>query len=261
MLLVEPIRAFHDNYIWLLHDKYSNRACVVDPGDATPVIEALDQRGLTLSAILVTHHHSDHVGGVSTLVDRYGSTVYGPLSQQFTKVDVALGDGDRVRILGREFEVLEIPGHTLDHIAYYYPGPESSPALFSGDTLFAGGCGRVFEGTAEQMHQSLSRLAELPDDTRVFCAHEYTLANLRFAQAVEPDNPALQQRLEEVERLRASNLPSLPSTLALEKATNPFLRTTEPAVIAAASQYSGQDCRTAPPAAIFAVIRSWKDNA
>lgn len=261
MLLIEPIRAFQDNYIWLLHDRHSRQACVVDPGDAAPVIKVLSSRGLTLAAILITHHHPDHVGGVPLLVERYDATVYGPDSDCFKDVDVLLRDGDRVQVLGWEFDVLAVPGHTLDHIAYYHHAPGRPPALFPGDTLFAGGCGRLFEGTAEQMHHSLTRLAHLPDETQVFCAHEYTLANLRFALAVEPDNKALQQRLQDVERFRENDWPTLPSTIALEKATNPFLRSTEPEVIAAASEYLGKHCNDASPADTFAAIRLWKDNA
>lgn len=261
MLLIEPIRAFRDNYIWLLQDSHSNRSCVVDPGDATPVIEALSSRNLTLEAILITHHHPDHVGGVAQLVERYAARVYGPESDHFTAVDVVLTDGDRRQVLDHDFEVLTVPGHTLDHIAYYHRTPGQAPALFPGDTLFAGGCGRLFEGTAEQMHHSLSKLAALPEATRIFCAHEYTLANLRFALAVEPGNVALQQRLDEVERLREKDLPTLPSTIATEKATNPFLRTAEPEVAAAAARYRGHDSLPAPAADTFAAIRSWKDNA
>lgn len=261
MLLIEPIRAFQDNYIWLLHDHHSHQACVVDPGDAAPVLEALSSRGLSLATILITHHHPDHVGGVPQLVERYDATVYGPDSPRFRDVDVVLRDGDRISILGREFAVLTVPGHTLDHIAYYHRIPGQPPVLFAGDTLFAGGCGRLFEGTAEQMHHSLTRLAELPDDTQMFCAHEYTLANLRFALTVEPGNKALQQRLREAERLRENDVPTLPSTIALEKATNPFLRSAEPEVIAAAGQYLGKDCSHASPVDTFAAIRLWKDNA
>src|SRR5690625_4515878 len=261
MLFIEPIRAFRDNYIWLLRDSHSNRACVVDPGDAAPVIEALRNRNLALETILITHHHPDHVGGVARLVEQYAPRVYGPRSDHFTDVDVVLADNDRLAVLDHDFEVLTVPGHTLDHIAYYHHTPGQPPALFPGDTLFAGGCGRLFEGTAEQMHHSLSKLASLPGNTRVYCAHEYTLTNLRFALAVEPGNTALQQRLAEVERLRSEDLPTLPSTIALEKATNPFLRTAEPEVVAAASQYSGHDHSRAPASETFATIRSWKDNA
>ena len=261
MLFIEPIRAFSDNYIWLLHDGSSKQACVVDPGEAAPVIEALISRGLSLTAILITHHHPDHVGGVPALVERYDATVYGPDSAHFKGVDNVLRDGDRVSVLGQRFDVLTVPGHTLDHIAYFHQTPEQPPVLFAGDTLFAGGCGRLFEGTAEQMHRSLTRLAALPDNTQLFCAHEYTLANLRFALTVEPGNKALQQRLRDAERLRANDLPTLPSTIALEKATNPFLRSTEPQVVAAAGRYLEKDLGDAPAADIFAAVRSWKDTA
>lgn len=257
MLNIDPIPAFQDNYIWLLRHSGGNTACVVDPGDAAPVVEALTARDLRLSAILVTHHHPDHVGGVAQLVAEYGATVYGPESPYFKGADVILRDGDTCRVLDLEFHVMTVPGHTLDHIAYYHHTPGSPPALFPGDTLFAGGCGRLFEGTPEQMHHSLDRLAKLPGNTRIFCAHEYTLANLRFATAVEPGNAALKRRLAEVEALRKKNVPTLPSTLNQEKATNPFLRSAEITVTAAAERHSGKPCPGS--VATFAAIRAWKD--
>ncbi len=256
-LKIRPIQAFNDNYIWLLHHHGSQRACVVDPGDARPVIEYLSRRELTLESILVTHHHPDHVGGVKRLAEHYGATVYGPASQHFRDVDVVLHESDTCRILDATFRVMTVPGHTLDHIAYFHHEPGDRPLLFAGDTLFAGGCGRLFEGTPLQMLESLNSLRQLPDDTLVYCAHEYTLANLRFALAVEPDNERLQQRFREAEATRRREEPTVPSTLAEEKATNPFLRWSEPAVIASAQRHAGM--RDTDSTAVFAAVRAWKD--
>ncbi len=180
MLSVTPIPAFSDNYIWLLRQDTSDSVCVVDPGDASPVIEWLEREGLTLGTILITHHHPDHTGGVSELIQRYSPRVIGPHNPSITGIDEPVGDGDEIRVMGRLFDVLELPGHTLDHIAFFTAG--IPPLLFSGDVLFSAGCGRLFEGSPEQMHQSLSRLDNLPEETLVFAAHEYTLANLRFAK-------------------------------------------------------------------------------
>lgn len=258
MLDISPIRAFQDNYIWLLQRTDRNDVCVVDPGDAAPVLKILAEKNLSLSTILVTHHHPDHVGGVARLVAEYGATVYGPQSQQFKGADVVLKDGDTCHILDLEFRVITVPGHTLDHIAYYHQAEAYPPVLFPGDTLFAGGCGRLFEGTAKQMHHSLSRLADLPDDTRIFCAHEYTQANLQFAITVEPSNTRLQQRLAEVETLRQQGLCTLPSSLGEEKATNPFLRAAQPTVVAAVEHHYDKSYNN--PVDTFAAIRSWKDT-
>lgn len=256
-LQILPIPAFQDNYIWLMYRPGEAGACVVDPGDAEPVIKALEQQQLSLQSILLTHHHPDHTGGVRELVKYSGAKVYGPDSTRFRDIDEVLHHGDQRQILGIDFKVLAVPGHTLDHIAYHGQLGDRS-ILFCGDTLFSAGCGRLFEGTAPQMLESLDRLSGLPDTTEVFAAHEYTLSNLHFALAVEPDNPALQKRFEEVERLRKSKTPSLPSTIALEKATNPFLRVREASVINAAQQHRGVDSND--PATVFAAIRRWKDT-
>lgn len=255
---VITVKAFQDNYLWLVINNKSGISFTVDPGDAQPIIAALEGRGLGLDAILVTHHHPDHIGGVDTLVDRYGCPVYGPDSANIPQVTVKLKQGDRLSIADCDFQVLEVPGHTLDHIAYFSDSPAIGPALFCGDTLFAGGCGRVFEGTPSQMSNSLQKIASLPPGTRIYCAHEYTLSNLRFALAVEPGNRELAERMEEVNMLRSRDLPSVPSELAVELATNPFLRTGHPAVRQAAAARLNR-----PPAdevETFAAIRGWKDN-
>ena len=250
MFTISSIPAFKDNYIWLL--RAGRRACVVDPGDAAPVIARLEAEGLQLESILITHHHPDHQGGVAELVARYVPQVYAPASESITGRTHPLRGGERVDILGQPVDVIAVPGHTLGHLAYHAPG-----VLFCGDTLFGAGCGRLFEGTPAQMADSLSRLAALPDATLVHCAHEYTAMNLRFAQAVEPDSPAIAERVRQVADLRAAGLSSVPSTLAEEKATNPFLRCREPAVIAAAQQHGAVD---ASPVAVFAAIRGWRNN-
>ncbi|MBC3349934.1 hydroxyacylglutathione hydrolase [Pseudomonas sp. SWRI196] len=254
MIQISALPAFTDNYIWLLQDHATQRCAVVDPGDATPVQEWLDAHpGWVLSDILITHHHHDHVGGVQALKNATHATVYGPASENIPARDVALQDNDRLSVLGWDFDVYAVPGHTLGHIAYYHHG-----LLFCGDTLFAAGCGRLFEGTPAQMHQSLSRLASLPEDTLVYCTHEYTLSNLRFAAAVEPGNPDIAARLEKVSQQRNAGVMTLPSTLALEKLTNPFLRTAETSVKQKADERNGQ--RNETPSEVFAALRAWKDK-
>lgn len=254
MIQISALPAFTDNYIWLLQDHATRRCAVVDPGDAAPVQAWLDAHpGWVLSDILVTHHHHDHVGGVQALKNVTQARVYGPASENIPARDVALGDDDRISVLGLDFDVYAVPGHTLGHIAYYHHG-----LLFCGDTLFAAGCGRLFEGTPEQMHRSLGRLAALPEDTLVYCTHEYTLSNLKFAAAVEPDNPDITARLEKVTRQRSDGVITLPSTLALEKLTNPFLRTTETSVKQKADERNGQ--RNGTPSEVFAALRAWKDK-
>ncbi|MBA1381182.1 hydroxyacylglutathione hydrolase [Pseudomonas brassicacearum] len=254
MIQISALPAFTDNYIWLLQDHSTQRCAVVDPGDAAPVRAWLDAHpGWTLSDILITHHHHDHVGGVESLKSATNATVYGPASENIPARDIALGDNASITVLGLDFDVHAVPGHTLGHIAYYHRG-----LLFCGDTLFAAGCGRLFEGTPEQMHQSLSRLAALPEDTLVYCTHEYTLSNLKFAAAVEPGNPDVAARLEKVAEQRNQGVMTLPSTLALEKLTNPFLRTAETSVKQKADERNGQ--RNQTPSEVFAALRAWKDK-
>lgn len=249
MFEISLIPAFKDNYIWLLTE--GRRTFVVDPGDAAPVIERLEAEGLCLEGILITHHHADHQGGIAELAARWQPQVYAPASESITGCSHPLKGGERIEVLGQTLEVLAVPGHTLGHLAYSLPG-----VLFCGDTLFGAGCGRLFEGTPAQMATSLARLAALPDDTRVYCAHEYTEMNLRFAIAVEPDSPALKARCARVAALRADGQPSVPSTLGEEKASNPFLRCGEPAVIEAALAHGAVD---RSPTAVFAAIRGWRN--
>ena len=260
MLKLHPIPAFQDNYLWLMHRERQRSAVVVDPGDALPVQEALRERGLHLEAILVTHHHLDHTGGLQELLAEKQVPVYGPPGVQIPAVSHPLEAGDKVEVLKETFEVLSVPGHTLDHIAYFRAAAGGdAPILLCGDTLFAGGCGRLFEGTPGTMWQSLERLSQLPPATRVYCAHEYTLANLRFARAVEPQNQALAKRWQRERQKREKGRPTLPSTIGLERATNPFLRCREETVQRAAAAHSeGRPPRGA--AAVFAEVRKWKDN-
>jgi hydroxyacylglutathione hydrolase len=256
MLDVQPIPAFQDNYIWMIKGA-SDPACVavVDPGDAEPVLARLEAERLTLAAILATHHHADHIGGVSALVEATGCAVFGPARERLPLEVMRLSGGDRARLpaLGLEFEVLDVPGHTAGHIAYCGHG-----ALFCGDTLFSAGCGRLFEGTPDQMLASLDAFARLPDATRVFCGHEYTLANLRFAAAVEAGNPDIADYTRKAADLRASGRPTLPSTIGLEKRVNPFLRTRHENVKLSAERRAGRPL--SDPVAVFAEIRSWKDG-
>ena len=250
---VVPVAAFKDNYVWTLRN--ASHAAVVDPGEARPVLDYLRRENLRLAAILATHHHPDHVGGIAELRRSFDVPVYGPKNEPIATLTRPVAEGDEVRVpeLGVTLSVLDIPGHTRAHIAYYGAG-----ALFCGDTLFACGCGRLFEGTAEQMYASLSKLAALPDDTKVYCGHEYTLANIGFAKAVEPQNQALSAREARDRRLRDAGRPTLPSTLGEEKATNPFLRCREAAVIESANKYLG--ARIADPVRVFAAIRDWKNR-
>ena len=257
MLSIEPIAAFDDNYIWLLYDEDSRQAFVVDPGDAAPVLATLRERQLERAGVLITHHHFDHVGGLETLRSQYQPVVYGPQNPAISGIDHRLSAGDSADVLGRRFEVLEVPGHTLDHIAYFSDGEQ--PLLFCGDTLFAGGCGRVFEGTHPMMHASLQRLAALPASTRVYCAHEYTLANLAFATAVEPENQALAERVAAAKASRERDEPTVPSELGLELATNPFVRCDSPELKKSLkSQGKWREGETAEQ--VFATVRSWKDG-
>ncbi|MDD3354420.1 hydroxyacylglutathione hydrolase [Zoogloea sp.] len=248
-----PLPAFHDNYIWLLRN--DTHAVVVDPGDASPVIAFLEDHGLSLAAILVTHHHPDHTRGVPALLTRYSVPVFGPALEEIAGVSHPVSQGDQVRLPGLDvtLEVMDVPGHTAGHVAYHGEG-----ALFCGDTLFAAGCGRLFEGTPAQMFDSLSRLTALPEATLTYCTHEYTLSNLAFAQAVEPDNPHIARRITECGILRAKGLPTIPFPLGGELLTNPFLRVTQLAVIRQAELHAA--CALESPVAVFAALREWKNH-
>jgi hydroxyacylglutathione hydrolase len=252
-----PLPAFDDNYLWLLHD--GCQAIVVDPGDEQPVLRALQAHGLQLQAILVTHHHADHVGGVAALRLATGAQVYGPAGEDIPEPVQRFSEGGHVELLGLRFEVLDVPGHTAGHIAWYCPSVDGSPLLFCGDTLFSAGCGRLFEGTPAQMLASLDKLSALPGNTRVCCAHEYTLSNLRFARAVEPHNLDVQRHQQQCEALRQEQRPTLPSTIAVERAINPFMRSRQPTVrqtvlTRAATPIADDD------ASLFAALRQWKNE-
>ncbi|GHB08763.1 hydroxyacylglutathione hydrolase [Salinicola rhizosphaerae] len=254
MLTVIPIPAFQDNYIWLLRQDTAPGVAVVDPGDAEPVIAWLERENLTLDTVLITHHHQDHTGGLQTLIERYSPTVYGPDNPAIAGIQHTLGDGDECRVLGRRFEIFAVPGHTLDHIAFYASGTPT--LLFAGDTLFSAGCGRCFEGTAQQMQTSLGKFDALADDTLVFAAHEYTLANLAFATAAEPDNPARDAYHRECEKARGHDRPTLPTTLGRERQINPFLRIDQPGIRATLAEQGPADDRESA----FATLRAWKDR-
>lgn len=260
MIQVIPVRAFSDNYIWLIRlpekrspDRPGGHAVIVDPGDVPPVLDALDAHQMKPAAILVTHHHHDHVGGIAGLLARFTVPVYGPAGMRNSPVDHPLQDGDTVT-LGQDLSlrVIAVPGHAADHLAYY-----GGDLLFCGDTLFTGGCGRLIDGTASQLYASLERLSALPDRTRVYCGHEYTLSNLRFASRVEPGNLRLAERLARAIEQRDRGLATVPSTLAEEKATNPFLRCHLAAVRGAAERFCDKPLNTSLE--VFAMIRSWKD--
>lgn len=250
-----PIPAFSDNYLWLLHDGHN--AIVVDPGDAEPVQQFLEINGLHLKTILVTHHHMDHIGGVDALREATGAQVFGPATELIPKPYKAMVEGDIVETLGLHFSVIDVPGHTAGHIAYFAKEVDGTPLLFCGDTLFSGGCGRLFEGTPSQMLSSLDRLARLPHETRVCCTHEYTLSNLAFAVTVDPNNSDLLTYYQYARDLRAQNEPTLPSTIKTELAINPFMRTRELALISAAISY---DPTSDNDISHFAAIRAWKNN-
>lgn len=260
---IVPLSALRDNYIWLL--RRGGRAVVVDPGDAAPVLAYLAGQSLELVAVLVTHHHADHVAGITALCEKFPKTrVYGPSGEKIVGLTHPLGEGEFEVVelpgMNMRFQVIGVPGHTQGHLAYYEPNWSGHGLLFSGDTLFSAGCGRLFEGTPEQMQRSLARLRCLPPETRVFCAHEYTEANLRFASVVEPDNRLIAEYAAHIARQRASGLPSLPTTLAIECQINPFLRWDKPTVRQAAQRYSGYSPGGNVDVNVFAAIRAWKNE-
>lgn len=253
-----PLPALSDNYIWLV--RKGSDAVVVDPGEAAGVAQYLEQYKLHLQAILLTHHHGDHVGGAQALHDLTGAPVYGPATERLPVCHHRLAEGDTVQLrdFGLTLTVLDVPGHTAGHIAYHGRAEDGTALLFCGDTLFAAGCGRLFEGTAQQMLASLSKFAVLPEDTLVCCAHEYTLSNLRWAMEVEPDNAILQERWNTATRLRERGKPTLPSNMALELASNPFLRTGVAQVARSAAEYAGRPLSS--EVEVFASLREWKNT-
>ncbi|KGJ87611.1 hydroxyacylglutathione hydrolase [Colwellia psychrerythraea] len=257
---VTAIKAFNDNYIWAISSENNTNIALVDPGDAFVCIDYMQTNNLILSAILITHHHSDHVGGIAKLLEyakekAWSVTVYGPATENIAQLDITLQENDKVSIpeLNCQFDVLDLPGHTKGHIAYY-----DDNKVFCGDTLFSGGCGRLFEGTAQQMHHSLTKLANLATDTLIYCAHEYTQANLAFALAVEPNNIDLHNYAEQVKVKRQHSHATIPSNIALELQINPFLRCHKHSIKLAAQAYSNQNQRN--DSDVFAAIRTWKDN-
>jgi hydroxyacylglutathione hydrolase len=255
MLTLSPIPVLEDNYVWVLEQAGVASAAVVDPGDGVAALAALDRRDLDPCAVLLTHHHADHVGGVDEIIERHEIAVHGPALESIQGVNHPVSDAHVVRVaeIDLELTVIEVPGHTAGHVAYLGPG-----FVLTGDTLFTGGCGRVFEGTPSQMYGSLQRLAELPPSTGVYCAHEYTVANLRFAGQVEPHNQALQRRLAAAEKLRTLDQSTVPSTIGEELQTNPFLRCHVPEVKAAAEANVGT--RLSDEVEVFAAVRAWKDG-
>lgn len=256
---IHPIFAFTDNYIWAVSEAESRQVCVIDPGDAQPVIEYLESNELQLSDILITHHHPDHTGGIQELTSRYSCRVAGPSSSGIKGINEFVSTGDNVNLFGQNFSVIEVPGHTLDHIAYHCEDEDQGdPILFCGDTLFAAGCGRLFEGTPKMMHESLGKLSTLAANTRVYCTHEYTLANLQFAIVADAENPALLKRFESEKTKRAAKLPTLPSSIELELATNPFLRCKETEIQKSTEIQSGRVANN--EVEVFAALRAWKDS-
>ena len=254
MINIEPIKAFDDNYIWLMTT--NEGSIVIDPGECINLLKTIEQKNIKLDAVLITHHHYDHTGGIEELLIKYPNLkVYGP-NNNIDSIKSRLIDGELLNVIGIDFEIIEIPGHTLDHIAYF-ANIKNSPILFCGDTLFAGGCGRVFEGTFDQMYESLMKLKKLPQNTRIYCGHEYTINNLKFAKAVEPDNVDLITRYNDVLDLRKNNIPTLPSTLLIELKTNPFLRADKNNVQNIISKKFKTGINEKE---IFSALRQWKDN-
>jgi len=255
------VPAFSDNYIWLICDENKKFAAIVDPGDSRPVIEALESNDIKPIAILITHFHSDHVGGISGLLDRYPSLpVYGPASERIPHITNSLKGNETIRIdeIDSEFQVMNVHGHTAGHIAYYTQDTNGESKLFCGDTLFAAGCGRVFNGTMKDLHYSLQIISQLPEDTLIYCAHEYTLDNLGFAKWVEPDSGDVLAREEADRALIDADQATVPSRLSLELETNPFLRTDQPHVMQRVAEATGKDLNS--PEEVFAAMRTWKDT-
>ncbi len=254
MISVTPLHAFNDNFIWVIHNSHSTSIAVVDPGQAEPVIQFSQQNNLTVDEILITHHHRDHTGGIGALVEKYGCKVYGPKEESITAVSHLVNDGDEIKLSnGLSFNVLGFPGHTRGHIGFY-----GHDTLFCGDTLFSSGCGRIFEGTYQQMYESLEKIRSLPDETLVYCAHEYTHDNLLFAITAEPDNQAIKARLQQVEVLCEHKEDTVPTSIALEKKVNPFLRYNHPTLKQNAEQYAGRVLKS--EVEVFATVRDWKDE-
>ncbi|BBB14655.1 hydroxyacylglutathione hydrolase [Candidatus Rickettsiella viridis] len=252
---VQPILAFKDNYIWCLINDETNHCIIVDPGEAKPVLGFLKRSNLSLDALFITHHHWDHTNGIKAILKDHSAPVFGPAKEKIAGVSNPVDEGDTVELNNWPitFKVLAIPGHTLGHIAYY-----GDNLLFCGDTLFSAGCGRLFEGTAEQMLDSLNKLSQLPDETQIYCGHEYTLNNLNFAQMLEPNNVHVKEYLERVRELRQKNLPSLPCTLSTERLVNPFLRCDKTEILSRVERHRGKKFDL--PAEAFAYLRQWKNN-
>ena len=255
MLKISPINAFSDNYIWLIQTNEGNT--LVDPGDSEPIISTIDELGITIDDILITHHHFDHIGGLELLKPLIKGSVIGPKNNAIDLLDKHVSEGDIIESIGLEFSIFEVPGHTLDHIAFY--SETEKEVLFCGDTIFSGGCGRVFEGTFEQMNHSLEKLMNLPSKTEIYCAHEYTLSNLQFALMAEPDNVDLKEYELNSKNKREKNIPTIPTTLGQELQINPFLRVAETSLREAISDKLDSS-NQASNAEVFGFLRSWKDS-